>query len=418
MLKHTIYSMFNASPYPTPFAQPFVTPKGVHFNNQPAKPAVVNQQPPELSLPRYVNYLADYSGCGHWRIIWPEQIINATGKGCSSSLTAMVLDPRWYQNLTCVKVQRQASSAQKDFMNFLLEVKKQHKFKLIYEVDDVVFREDIPDYNKFKFAFDNDEIRQNCIDMINMCDEVTVTCDFMRTLYQERTGKKEITVIPNFIPYTWLGHLYSKRRVWDDYERNVKKPRILYTGSGAHYDVDNKVGGKDDFEQIVQLVIDTRHKYQWVFVGAFPPPLLQYVQNGNIEFHPWQTLIDYPRFIADLQAQLMIAPLQDNNFNKSKSDIKFIESALLGIPCLCQNMETYWSAPDDLKFKTSAELQYKIDILLNYKNRKQYKINIENLHAMGDTRILERPENIGCHLEALNTPYGSSDRKYLSKWNK
>ena len=99
--------MFNASPYPTPFAQPFITPKGAHFNPSQVKTSVTVQQPPELSLPRYVNYLADYSGCGHWRIIWPEQIINATGRGCSSSLTAMVLDPRWYQNLTCVKVQRQ-----------------------------------------------------------------------------------------------------------------------------------------------------------------------------------------------------------------------------------------------------------------------------------------------------------------------
>ena len=31
---------------------------------------------------------------------------------------------------------------------------------------------------------------------------------------------------------------------------------------------------------------------------------------------------------------------------------------------------------------------------------------------------LENPENIGCHLEALNTPYGSSNRPFLSRWNK
>ena len=410
--------MYNVSPFPTLFAQPFSNTNRGQFgtNTPPAPPR--QEAPPELALPRYVNYLADYSGCGHWRIIWPEQIINATGKGCSSSLTGMVLDPRWYQNLTCVKVQRQASNTQKEFMKFLLDAKKTYNFKIIYEVDDVVFREDIPDYNRFKFAFDTDEIRQNCIDIINMCDEVTVTCEFMKNLYQERTGKKEITVLPNFVPFTWMGYLYNKRRVWDDYERNVKRPRILYTGSGAHYDVDNKVGGKDDFEQVVKLVVDTRHKYKWVFVGSFPPHLLPYVQNGDIEFHQWQSLIDYPKFIAGLQAQLMIAPLQDNNFNKSKSDIKFIEAALLGIPCLCQDLVTYSTAPPDLRFKTTEELKNKIDIILNYKNRKQYKANIEQLNAMGATRTLENPENIGCHLEALNTPYGSPNRPFLSRWNK
>lgn len=400
------------TPFSSPFPQPF--PQAVNTTQQKHKQV---ETPRELSLPRYVNYLADYSGCGHWRILWPEQIINATGVGCSSSLTSMVFDPRWYEGVKCVKVQRQASTSQKQFLGFLKEVQKQHNFKIIYEVDDVVFREDIPDYNKFKFAFDNDEIRQNCIDIINMCDEVTVTCDYMKKLYQERTGKKEITVIPNFVPYSWMGHLFDRKKVYESYESNKKKPRILYTGSGAHYDVDNKVNGKDDFEQLLQFVIDTRHKYQWVFMGSFPPPLAKYVQTREIEFHPWQDLLQYPRAIAALDVQLMIAPLQNNSFNKSKSDIKYIEAATLGIPCLCQDMETYSSAPADLKFNNIQEFAEKVDIILNYKNRQKYYKSIDTLRSIGLKRVLELPENIGCHLEALNTPYGSSERVFLKKWN-
>ena len=404
--------MYNPSPFPQPIVSPFP-----QMMREPAPQVTPPSQPAELGLPRYINYLADYSGCGHWRILWPEQIINATGAGCSSSLTAMVFDPRWYQGVKSIKLQRQASSQQKQFVQFLKEIQPQIGFKLIYEVDDVVFREDIPDYNKFKFAFDNDEIRQNCIDIINMCDEVTVTCDFMRKLYQERTGKKEITVIPNFVPHTWLGYLYDKKRVYESYEKNKKRPRILYTGSGAHYDVDNKVGGKDDFEQIVQFVIETRSKYQWIFVGSFPPPLLPYIQSKEIEFHQWQSLVDYPRLLAALDAQLMVAPLQVNNFNNAKSDIKFIEAAILGIPCLCQNMETYAVAPAALKFDNVEEFGQKIENILSYKNRQAYFKNVDVLHEIGAARTLEIPENIGCHIEALNTPYGSPERKYLKKWN-
>lgn len=400
-----------ASPFASPFAAPF--PKSMEAAKRPSGPEV----PRELSLPRYVNYLADYSGCGHWRILWPEQLINAMGHGCSSSLTAMVFDPRWYQDVKCIKVQRQASSSQKQFIKFLKEIQPQYNFKLIYEVDDVVFREDIPDYNKFKFAFDNDEIRQNCVEIINMCDEVTVTCNFMKELYQERTGKKEITVIPNFVPNFWMGHLYDRKRVYENFDKYKRKPRILYTGSGAHYDVDNKVGGKDDFEQLLKFVIDTRHKYQWVFMGSFPPPLAPYVQSREIEYHPWQNLIEYPRAIAALNVQLMIAPLQNNNFNKAKSDIKFIEAATLGIPCLCQDMETYSTAPSELKFKTVEEFAAKVEAILNYKNRQKYYQGAEILRSIGAKRTLELPENLGCHLEALNTPYGSPDRKFLSKWN-
>jgi len=401
------------SPYPTPIASPYAVN---HINQNTSPPAEAKPAAPrEASLPRYVNYLADYSGCGHWRILWPEAVINARGDGMSQSTTAMVTTPQWYTGVKAVKLQRQASSSQKEFVKFLKEVQKKHDFKILYEVDDVVFREVIPDYNKFKFAFDNDEIRQNCIDIINMVDEVTVTCDFMKQLYIEKTGQKKITVIPNFVPNSWMGQLFDPRKVERAYEQNKKKPRILYTGSGAHYDVDNKVGGKDDLAQVRDFIRKTINKYQWIFVGAFPPQLVDLVRDKKIEFYPWQPLLKYPYFIANLNAQLMVAPLLPNDFNKAKSDIKFIEACILGIPCLCQNIDTYFSAPESLRFDTIEEFGDKIERILRKKNK--YSQNIRRLRKMGEERILEIDENIGCHLEALNTPWGSSERKFLNKWN-
>lgn len=402
--------MINVQPYPSPFASPFAG-----IPTMVAAPVAKVEQPSELSLPRYVNYLADYSGCGHWRILWPEALINSTGLGCSSSLTSMVSDPRWYKGLKCVKLQRQASNDQKEFVKFLKQIQRDCGFKLIYEVDDVVFREEIPNYNKFKFAFDTDEIRNNCIEIINMCDEVTVTCDFMRKLYIEKTGKKEVTVIPNFVPYSWMGYDFNRANICNLYDKNKKKPRVLYTGSGAHYDVDFKNNGVDDFSHVIEFVKKTVSKYQWVFVGSYPPGLHSLVVSKQIEFHPWQSLADYPSFIKKLNAQVMIAPLCDNNFNKSKSDIKFIEACVMGLPCMVQDMETYKNAPDFLKFKNGDDLEQKIEALL--KNKAAYYRNIDLFRHIGSQRFLELRENIGCHTEVLNTPYGSPERKYLKRWN-
>jgi hypothetical protein len=401
---------------PSPFASPIASPYAVnHYEHKGEAPQQVNMEPREASLPRYVNYLADYSGCGHWRILWPEAIINARGDGMSQSTTAMVTTPQWYQNVKAVKVQRQASTAQKEFVKFLKEVQKQYDFKIMYEVDDVVFHECIPDYNKFKFAFENNEVRQNCIDIINMVDEVTVTCDFMKKLYIEKTGQQNITTIPNFVPNFWMGHTFNSRQIERAYEHNKKKPRILYTGSGAHYDVDNKTNGVDDMYKVRDFIRKTVNKYQWVFVGAFPPQLVDLVQNKKIEFYPWQNLLNYPFFISNLDAQMMIAPLLPNDFNKSKSDIKFIEACILGIPCLCQDIETYSTAPENLRFSSIRELEDKIERILRKKNK--YTRNISKLRRIGEERILELDKNIGCHLEALNTPFGSPERKYLNKWN-
>jgi len=403
------------------FPPPVIDPYGNNlfnafgvFEQQPPQPPQP-QQPIELSLPRYVNYLADYSGCGFWRILWPELLINASGIGCSSSLTAMVVNNHWYQGVKAVKIQRQASNDQKEFVKYLKSIQLEYGFRLIYEVDDVVFREEIPNYNKFKFAFDTDEIRNNCVEIINLCDEVVVTCDYMRRLYIDKTGKKEITVVPNFVPYSWMGHDFNRSNIYNSYDKNKKKPRVIYTGSGAHYDVDFKNNGIDDFSHVIDFVRKSINKYQWVFVGSYPPGLHNLVESKQIEFHAWQTLANYPSFIKSLNVQAMIAPLLDNNFNRSKSDIKFIEACVMGLPCMVQDMETYKNAPDYLKFKTGEDLEIKLDAVL--KNKSAYYSNVDKYRDIGARRFLELTENIGCHLEILNTPFGSPERKYLQKWN-
>ena len=106
----------------------------------------------------------------------------------------------------------------------------------------------------------------------------------MKTLYQEKTGQQNITVIPNFIPNGWMGHLFNPREIERSFEQNKRKPRILYTGSGAHYDVDNKTGGKDDLSEVRDFIRKTVDKYQWIFVGAFPPQLADLVQQQKLNF--------------------------------------------------------------------------------------------------------------------------------------
>lgn len=384
----------------------------------PVSPVVSEQKkpeaPPETHLKRVVQYSADTSGCGLYRMGWVSHLMNYQGKMSVLDSTVMILDQRFYAaNVSCIRLQRQATNAQKEFVKFLKELQKQHNFRIVYEVDDVVFREDIPDYNKFKTAFTSDEIRNNVVDIINMCDEVTVTCDFMRELYQKRTGKKEITVVPNFPAKFWIGNYYDQNRITSLYEKNKKKPRLLYAGSGAHFDVENRTGQKDDFEHIIKSVIDSRHKYQWVFIGAFPLALRPYIQSGEIEFHQWQRLYDYPKKIHDLGVQMMVAPLQDNAFNKAKSDLKYIEACAYGLPVACQDICTYKDA--DIKFKTGEEM---MDcIAKELKSGWDYKNKAPKRRVVAEDRFLELDKNLNCYEELFTTPYGSDKRINLKRYN-
>jgi glycosyltransferase involved in cell wall biosynthesis len=384
------------------------------LKNQPARSNKITPKtrPREVDMPRGLNYYADFSGCGFWRMVWPEHTLNAYQKAIVHGSTVMVTDEKYYTNVKCVRVQRQATPAQQKFMVYLKQLSEKMKFSIVYEIDDIVFYEDIPKYNKFRGAFVDESIRQATTEMMQMVDEITVTNQYMKDYYIDKTGNKNVTVIPNYPPRYWLDQ-YDENMIETNYSKRKKKPRVLYAGSGAHFDVDTLDGGKDDFHHVVDMVRKTVNKYQWVFIGAFPPPLRDLIVSGKIEFHQWCNLYDYPRLVKKIRPNVMVAPLVDNVFNKSKSDLKFVEGCALGLPTICQDMCTYEDA--FFKFKTGTEMVDQIDAVM--KDKGTYMKAVRRGRAEAEKRWLENPENIGKYAELYTLPYGDPKRVLLNSFN-
>lgn len=339
-------------------------PAGVpQYSYVASNPISVPQPPPvemaEATLPRALNYYADYGGCGFWRMIWPEFALNQYQKACISGLTAMVMDIRFYQNLKAIRLQRQATPIQNAFVKELTKVKKDMGFRLLYEVDDIVFKDDIPDYNRCKDAFVDDNIVKSILDIMSSMDEITVTCQYMKDYYINKTGNKNITVIPNYPPKFWLDRFYNKNRVEELYDKNKKRPRVLYAGSGTHIDVANRTGMNDDFAHVVQDIIKARKKFKFVWKGCYPLAVKPYIDNGEMEYIDWSSLPDFPQGIYDTNCNVAFAPLQDNIFNRSKSNIKMVEAGAFGMPGTYQDICTYEGA--DHPFKSGGDLINKLE---------------------------------------------------------
>ena len=107
----------------------------------------------------------------------------------------------------------------------------------------------------------------------------------------------------------------------------------------------------------------------------------------------------------------MYAPLIDSNFNRAKSDLKFIEGCCMGLPTICQDMVTYKNAFH--KFKTGSELIDQIKFLT--KDRKKYIAESKKARRFGETRWLE--DNIGFYEELYKYPYGDPKREKINKLN-
>ena len=375
-----------------------------------SQPPPVDVAPPETDFDRSINYAADFSGCGHWRMIWPAHIINAHQKGVIHTTTMMILDERYYVSTKSVRVQRQATEQQLQFIRLLTEYKKRHNFNIIYEIDDIVFSEDIPDYNKFKAAFVDPKIRECAMEMMKLVDEITVTNKFMRDYYIDKTGNKSVTVIPNYPPKWWIGNFYDRNKISRDYQKHKKRPRIAYCASGAHFDVENRVKQRDDFAHVINAVRKTANKYHWVFLGAFPLGLKDLVIEGKIEFHNWRRLYEYPSLVHELDINMLVAPLQDNTFNRAKSDLKYIEACCYGLPIACQDICTYENAP--IRFRTGDEMIDQIRTTL--KHQDKYMTISKSARGIADNRWLENDNNADQYMELYKFPYKDSQRKRLN----
>jgi hypothetical protein len=363
---------------------------------------------PEAGLPRALNYYADYGGCGFWRMIWPEFMMNAYNKACMSGLTQMILDVRFYGGIKAIRFQRQATPIQKQFIDELRKAKEQMGFRMIYEVDDIVFKDDIPDYNRCKDAFVDQNIIDSILGIMKNMDEITVTCKYMKEYYQEKTGNKNITVIPNYPPKFWLDRFYQKERVQKLYDQHKKRPRVLYSGSGTHVDVLNRTGLNDDFKHITDAMIKARKKFKFVWKGCFPLALKPYIDNGDMEYIDWSPLHDYPQGLYDTNCNVSFAPLIDNVFNRSKSNIKMVEAGGLGMPGVYQDMCTYEEA--ELKFKTGDDLIQQLEYITSDYDRY--------MNLSGKARKFTEGLWLEDHLDEYEamyfTEFGSKERKEKS----
>lgn len=355
---------------------------------------------------------SDQSGTGAWRFLWQNASIEALGESTgifNSIITKPILDQNWYQGLNSFMVQRLISSQQRNiFENGIVNFSKMHSFWTIYNLDDAPHYKDIAPFNKGRWSYASDEIQENIRSMMNSADFVLTTTDYLKKYFNRTYGVPldNIIVIPNYLPRWWIGGKYDNEKSTNNFRKSKLKGgklRIGIVSSLSHYNIDgirqnksidepnnvikmektsdgkeiwkNPKGEvvedissyeevKDDLDVIIDAIEKTVDSVQWVFFGYAPPKLEKYIKEKKIECHNGVNIYNYPEKMASLNLNVVVAPLQINEFNRCKSNIKWLECAALGIPLLAQNINTYSNyMPEKQLFNDSNDLLEKIQWL-------------------------------------------------------
>lgn len=131
----------------------------------------------------------------------------------------------------------------------------------------------------------------------------------------------DIHVVPNRLKKDkWWG-LESRRRAGS-------KPRVGWVGAQQH---------KGDLEILHEVIRATADEVDWVFMGMWPKELEDLIK----EKRGWVSFKEYPAAVASMNLDLALAPLEINEFNESKSNLRLLEYGAMGWPVVCTDIYPY-----------------------------------------------------------------------------
>jgi SAM-dependent methyltransferase len=245
----------------------------------------------------------------------------------------------------------------------LFELLKQQypKKKLITECDDWVF--DVPPYNVASNPYrPNSEKEQIAWDQFKLSDAFIVSTNFLKESLSGLFPGKPIHVIPNSIDF----------ERWDNAKPanslEAKKDgvvRIGYTGCANHS------GDMEIVKPVLLALLEEFPNLEVIIaqdMGAFSD-----IKHPRFRvLKQWANIIDYPAMVKGWDMDIGIAPLRDNNFNRAKSNLRWLEYSALKIPTVASNVrpfaESIKNGLTGITCSTKAEWYRHLKDLIEHKN--------------------------------------------------
>ena len=271
----------------------------------------------------------DKGACGFYRIEQPltflseendfDVAIGGAGSGMDNDLFQLL------QTCDVVILPRAASEESLHLVNVLHDMSPSKK--VIIDHDDNIFIE-------------NNEDKINIAkEILGKADGVFVTTTKLADVYGEYNDN--ITVLPSSLDFN----------IWKSYkiEKN-NKIIITWHSDFSHYQDLNEISSE-------LKNISTKHEN------------VKIVHHGSVDIkvHPYKQIL--------LNTDIGIIPLADNDFNKSKSPIRWVEYSALGIPCVVKDIEPYSKliihGINGFLYTNTEEFEFWVDKLVEHSSLRE-----------------------------------------------
>jgi len=189
---------------------------------------------------------------------------------------------------------------------------------IVQMVDDLLG--EVPDKHPNQ-VFQSREGHQRMVQTLRASDRLIVTTETLLQHYRQYVP--DVRLVPNSLDRHWFA-VEVKREP----QQPGQRLRIGWIGAGQH---------QGDLELIAPIVAEFAAEVDWVFMGMSIDAIKPHLK----EFHPFVSIADYPAKMATLNLDIAIAPLQDNLFNRCKSNLRLLEYGAMGWPVVCSDVFPY-----------------------------------------------------------------------------
>jgi len=219
---------------------------------------------------------------------------------------------------------------------------KQMGKKLIVDYDDNLFELplDNPTYNVYM----DEQIHKNIVFFLNNANAILCSTEYLKNYLSALTPNKNFHVVPNAL----------NDSIFKLQPEPSMKGGVIWRGSPTH---------TRDLYHVKDEMIEIGNKNPLSFIGMKPMFITDNIVNQNYMHIDYTSLIAYYSVLQNRTWKIGVVPLHDNPFNRSKSNISWIEYTYAGAVTIAPDYDE-WIRPGILNYSSPSQLSDWVDALI------------------------------------------------------
>jgi len=224
----------------------------------------------------------------------------------------------------------------------ILCAKDLFKKPVVMEIDDWLF--DLPAYNIASHPFTpNSEFEWVAIEQMKASDAFIVSTHYIEGKLKDMFPDKPIYVIPNSLDFDIWDNLTPT--VGKEFDKEDGVIRIGYTGCGNH------IGDLELIKMPILKLLEEFPKLELMLPLRYAVgkrTLWEDIEHPRIKFlDRWVPVDKYPAELAAWKIDIGVAPLRDNDFNRAKSNLRWLEYSALKVPSVMSRVYPFRNTVKD-----------------------------------------------------------------------